>query len=74
MKRIQIHIDEHLDRLAAAEARRRGMSKSALIRASLKRELSAPPAKPGDYWEARNRPLDGSVVQDVDEILYGPVS
>jgi hypothetical protein len=73
MKRIQIQVDEQLDAAVTAEARRRGVSKAELVRASLKRELSAPPTRPGDPWEARRRRLDGTLVEDVDEVLFGPV-
>ncbi|MEK6278559.1 MAG: ribbon-helix-helix protein, CopG family [Actinomycetota bacterium] len=74
MKRIQIHIDEHLDRAAAAEARRRGMSKAALIRASLKRELNVrPPGSDGMWGTLPARP-EARSIEDVDETLYGPVS
>src|SRR5262249_40410499 len=39
VRRIQIHLDEDMDEAAQREASRRGISKAALIRTSLAREL-----------------------------------
>lgn len=48
MKTITITITEELDEQAADEARRRGISKSALIREGLGAVLASPPPEPGD--------------------------
>jgi hypothetical protein len=71
MRRIQMHIDEDLDRAAAAEARRRGVSKAALIRASLERELDAAAPDPDDPWDAMIGWLNDGAVEDIDEVIYG---
>jgi len=71
MRRIQIHIDEQLDDAAATEAARRGISKAALIRASLAKEV--PPALPqDDPWEALIGWREDDPVDDIDEVVYGP--
>lgn len=73
MRRIQIHIDDELDRAASAEATRRGISKAALIRASLEKELGASsPAAEDDAWEAMIGWLDDEPVDDIDAVVYGP--
>ncbi len=72
MRRIQIHIDEALDKAVAEEAARRGISKAALIRASIAREVGAGASPPGDPWAAMVGWLDDDPVDDIDEVLYGP--
>ncbi len=71
VRRIQIHIDEALDDAAEAEAARRGLSKAALIRASLARELAVVDERPPmDPWEALTGWLDDGPVEDLDAIVY----
>ena len=70
VKRIQIHLDEKLDRAAAAEAARRGVSKAALIRASLAKELGDE-VPGGDAWSALAGWLDDEPVDDIDDVIYG---
>jgi Ribbon-helix-helix protein, copG family len=72
MRRIQIHIDEELDAAVAAEAVRRGISKAALIRSCVARELGAAAPPPEDPWDAMIGWLDDDPVDDIDEVLYGP--
>ncbi len=72
MKRVQIHLEEELDRAAAAEAARRGVSKAALIRASLAKELRASPPDADAAWEAMTGWLEDGGVDDVDDVAYGP--
>ena len=70
MRRIQIHIDEALDDAAEAEAARRGLSKAALIRASLARELAVEEQSSRDPWQALTGWLDDGPVEDLDAVIY----
>ncbi|MDQ2938966.1 MAG: ribbon-helix-helix protein, CopG family [Actinomycetota bacterium] len=70
MRRIQIHIDEDLDRAAAAEAERRGLSKAALIRAALETELDGARPAPDDPWEAMIGRFGDGAVDDIDAVIY----
>jgi Ribbon-helix-helix protein, copG family len=71
VRRIQIHLEDDLDRAAAAEAQRRGVSKAALIRESLAKELDR--LRPGsDPWTDMVGWLTDEPVDDIDEELYGP--
>jgi hypothetical protein len=68
---VQIHLDEELDRAAAAEAARRGVSKAALIRASLAKELDASSPDSEATWAAMTGWLQDGGVDDVDAVVYG---
>jgi hypothetical protein len=70
MRRIQIHIDEALDDAAEVEAARRGLSKAALIRASLARELASEMRPDADPWQALTGWLDDGQVEDLDAVIY----
>ena len=70
VRRIQIHIDEALDDAAEAEAARRGLSKAALIRALLSRELVADQRPATDPWKALTGWLDDGPVEDLDAVVY----
>ena len=73
MKRVQIHLEEELDRAATAEAARRGVSKAALIRASLAKELGGASGPDDDAaWDAMTGWLEDGGVLDVDDVVYGP--
>jgi hypothetical protein len=72
MRRIQIHIEEELDAAVAAEAARRGISKAALIRACIAREIGAATPPPADRWDAMIGWLDDDPVDDIDDVLHGP--
>jgi hypothetical protein len=72
MKRIQIHVDEELNEAAETEAARRGISKAALIRVSLARELQTDSVRPSDPWNNISGWLDDVPVEDIDEAVYGP--
>jgi len=72
MRRIQIHIDDALDAAVAAEAARQGISKAALIRACIAREVRVTTPPTGDPWDAMTGWLDDDPVDDIDEVLYGP--
>ena len=75
MKTITITIPEELDRRAAAEARRQGISKSELIRQGLNVVLAPTVDEPeDDLWSAlAGFGTDGLSVGpgEVDEIVYG---
>lgn len=70
VRRIQIHIDEALADAAGAEAARRGLSKAALIRASLARELAVDKRPATDPWKALTGWLDDGPVEDLDAVVY----
>lgn len=71
MRRIQVVIDPELDDRLEQEAAARGMSKSALVRECVEREL----AEPFDNGLWRLPTFDDvEPVGDVDEFLYGPIS
>jgi ribbon-helix-helix CopG family protein len=71
MRRVQIHLDEELDRAAAAEGARRGVSKAALIRASLAKELDASSPDPEAAWAAMTGWLQDGGVDDIDAVAHG---
>lgn len=74
MRRIQIHIDEAIDEAAEAEAARRGLSKAALIRISLARELASTKPVADNPWLALVGWLDDGPVEDLDAEIYEATS
>jgi hypothetical protein len=75
VKAITITVPEELDRRAAAEARRRGISKSELIRRGLDTVLPVEnqPDDP-DPWYALSgfgSPNVSTAPGDIDQIVYG---
>lgn len=75
VKTISITIDEHLDHAARLEARRRGISKSELMRRGLLHMLQdSEPAETGDPWTtlAGFGPEGLSIAPgEIDDIVYG---
>ena len=73
MRRIQVVIDPELDDRLEREAAARRMSKSALVRECVEREL-AQPFDNGLRWigELSKLTTDVEPVDDIDEFLYGP--
>ena len=71
MRRIQVVIDPELDDRLARESTARGLSKSALVRVAVERELSEP--FDNGLWRL---PVfdDVELVENIDEFLYGPLS
>jgi hypothetical protein len=72
MRRIQVVIDPELDDRLEQEAAARRVSKSALVRDALQREL----AKPFDngLWKLVGMFDDVEPIENIDEFLYGPIS
>jgi hypothetical protein len=70
LRRIQIHIEENMNRAAEREARRRGVSKAALIRDALARELSVDQQSVGDPWKEMTGWLNDGPVADLDAEIY----
>jgi Ribbon-helix-helix protein, copG family len=69
VRRINIYIDDELDRRAEQEARRRRISKAALIRESLLAELG--PADRRDPLDELVGTSDAEPVDDIDSVIYG---
>jgi hypothetical protein len=67
VKRINIYIDEALDKRAEREARRRNISKAALIRQSLLTELGTTTRDPIDELVGLS---DAAPVDDIDAVVY----
>jgi hypothetical protein len=73
MRRIQIYIDEPLDEVLQEEARRRGVSKAALIRNAVAREYPPPAVMSNeDGLALLDGIFDGGEPDvDIDEVVYG---
>ena len=71
MRRIQVVIDPQLDDRLEREAAARGVSKSALVRGAVQRELSD--SFDNGLWRLPTFD-DVEPVENIDEFLYGPIS
>jgi hypothetical protein len=69
MRRINVYMDDELDVRAAREARRRKVSKAALIRHSLLAELG--PTLRQDALDELIGLSDAEPVDDLDSVIYG---
>ena len=73
MKRLQIMIEEDLDKALASQAREEGVSKAALIRRYVREKLNPlPPLDEDPLWELVAMCPDAEHVESIDEFLYGP--
>lgn len=72
MRRIQVVIDPELDDRLEREASARGLSKSALVRVAVERELAEP--FDNGLWKLVGMFPDAEPVESIDEYLYGPIS
>ena len=68
MRRLQISIDEELDEALAVEAARRRISRAALIRDLVRRELG--PSGETDPFAELVGDIDDEA-GDIDEVVYG---
>jgi len=68
MRRVNIHLEEEVDRELAAEAARRGVSKAALIREYVRRGIQTTTIDPIDAVIGVG---EGEPVDDIDQVLYG---
>lgn len=74
MRRIQVVIDAELDDRLGREAAARGMSKSALVRVAVERELPQEPVDNGLLAIGALSKLTADVEPaDIDTVLYGPL-
>ena len=72
MRRIQLYVDDDVDRALSAEAARLGTSRSAVLRDAVRASLN-------DYFEDERDPIDELVgwlddadpVDDIDAVIYG---
>lgn len=69
MRRINVYMDDDLDIRAEREARRRKISKAALIRLSLLAELGPNSAR--DPLDELVGLSDAEPVDDLDSVIYG---
>jgi hypothetical protein len=71
MRRIQLFIKASMDDWLEAEAAKRGVSKSSLIRDAVAKEFQPAEREAEDPWKAMAGWLDGEPVDDIDEVVYG---
>jgi hypothetical protein len=69
VRRINLYIDEELDDRAGAEARRRRISKAALVRQSLRETLG--PGEAPDPIDELVGFSDAEPADDIDAVIYG---
>ena len=72
MRRTQIYLDDDADDALAAEASRRGISKSELIRRITEAAVPVPKSGGSDPWQAMTGWFSDGGVESVDDVIYGP--
>jgi hypothetical protein len=71
MKRLQIMIEPELDNALERQAARERVSKAALIRRYVRKELKPlPPIEEDPIWDLVGA-FDVEPVEDIDEVVYG---
>ena len=72
MVRVQIYLEDDMNHALEERARREGVSKAALIRGAVARELPTDGPKPEDAWD-RLIGMAGDLgpIDDIDEVIYG---
>ena len=70
MRRLQIYLDETLDDALSREAERRGVSKGAVIRKALARDLGPPHIDAVNPWLALAGRTADAGVGDIDDVIY----
>ncbi|MFN2581965.1 MAG: CopG family transcriptional regulator [Candidatus Dormibacteria bacterium] len=74
MRRLQIYVDEAVDEVLGREASRRGLSKAAIVREALAKELDGALPQPGeDPWGGLIGLFSDGGVDDIDSVLYAPI-
>lgn len=72
MRRIQIYMEDDIDDVLEAEARRSHTSKAALIRACVAAKYRAAPLVSDDPLTSLLGVSDDEPVDDIDAVVYGP--
>lgn len=70
MRRLQIYLDETLDDALSREAEGRGVSKGAVIRQALARDLGPPHIDAANPWLALTGRIADEGVDDIDDVIY----
>lgn len=70
MRRLQIYLDETIDDALSQEAERRGVSKGAVIRQALSREVGPVRTEAANPWLALAGRFSDGGVDDIDAAIY----
>ena len=70
MRRLQIYLDDATDDALGQEAERRGVSKGAVIRQALARDLGPLHAEAANPWLALAGRFTDAGVDDIDAAIY----